>query len=674
MAYGHDETIDILRSVPHPHSLGWFYAGVTFWLSWGHGEEGKTMALAAYGRPIYAERLREKYFDLKEDGSFRFRLPELPFEFFPKEFGPARPPAQPPTQYHMDVAASAQLVLEETMLASARHVKKLTDSRNLVLTGGVALNSVANGKIMKARLFDQIVALPHANDAGTALGGALHVHYNVLGNKRRGNKRTMSHAYWGRPVDIEAVEEEARRRNLAFSCPPSITAAAAELLAAGKIVGWIQGRAEIGPRALGNRSILADPRRAEMKDIINAKVKDREGWRPFAPSVLADEASIYFDTDQSLPYMIIVADVRPQWRDKIPAVLHVDGTARVQTVERELNPRFHELLTLFKEKSGIGMVLNTSFNGRGEPIVQTCGQAMDLFLNTQMDALAVGDYLFTAKPVDWLPRPFAPINENVSRLAGYNSVLLASEWGVAGYVTACLNACLRLGKTVTLLVPDVAAAVRELEPPPPVAATPPDPLPAAPAAGGPVMALRSFYRTYLRQLPFAQQTASLFVGFIRAVRRIAKRLPQSPAAAPSQTPPVSPEPVIAQAPRASAIPDSEQPAQICRLAEGSIVVAPFAAYEEHVRRSYDVVVFAVPLRGFDVLFDPALVNHKTYAMTSNLRSTAPAPVFWLDTLGGLTDPQYPLLAIERLEGELPDLRRNFDATSKDASFDHLTQV
>ncbi|MCG8610966.1 MAG: hypothetical protein MI864_10570, partial [Pseudomonadales bacterium] len=316
--------------------------------------------------------------------------------FVEKMFGTPRKREDKLTQYHMDIAATIQEFTNQTFIKLAKEAKKLTNEKTLVISGGVALNSVANGQILKQNLFDEVLAYPHSNDAGTAVGGALWVEYSKLGNKRQ-NHWYFNHAYLGTQIDSENIESVAEKYDLSYKKVENPAKVAADLISEGKIVGWVQGRAEIGPRALGNRSILGNPANANIKNLINSKVKNRENWRPFAPSVLAEDAALYFDTNQKLPYMIIVADVRPEWRDKIPSVIHVDGTARVQTVDKNVNPRFYELLTEMKRKTGLGMVLNTSFNAGGEPIISTTEQAIKNFLTTEMDALIIDNAVFEDK-------------------------------------------------------------------------------------------------------------------------------------------------------------------------------------------------------------------------------------------------------------------------------------
>lgn len=455
LAHGRDAAIDILQSNPMPHSLGHFYEEATRWLGWEFGEEGKTMALAAYGTPRHHAMLRERIVEIGADGSFKFRRPLLASEIFVELFGPKRTRAEALTAAHKDVAASVQKVCEEAMLAAARRLKELTGSRHLLITGGVALNSVANGKILKAGLFDQVQAYPQANDTGTALGAALWVHYNIAGARRR-RHWVMNHAYLGRPADLDNVEAVAAGYGLAFRRVDDPAEAAAELLEQGKIVGWIQGRAEVGPRALGNRSILGSPLIPEMKDRINARIKNRELWRPFAPSVTAEAAATYFDADQPLPYMIITVDLRPEWRDRLAAVCHVDGTARVQTVDRDANPRYHALLSAFGRRTGVPMLLNTSFNDRGEPVAQTARDAIELFLRTQMDALVIGDCLFEAKPADVAVPPFHPANRTVERLGAAERVLFLALAPIADHLPF-LRAAARRGVRLRVLASDPAS-------------------------------------------------------------------------------------------------------------------------------------------------------------------------------------------------------------------------
>ncbi|AOW88285.1 carbamoyltransferase [Streptomyces olivaceus] len=399
--------IGILETVGLPHSLGRFYEAVTSWLGWGFGEEGKTMALAAYGDPErYAADLSgllqvdgDGLFRFDEgltDGTFSYSTPELVARVFEERFGPRRGREDEIGQHHKDVAAAGQYVCERVMLTLATTLQKRTGSNALLVTGGVALNSVANGLIRKEGVFPRIAVYPQVTDAGAALGAALHTyHQRVQPDARR--HWEMSHPFLGRGIDLDRVGEAAAAAGIEGVRCDDPAAFAAERLAAGQIVGWIQGRSEIGPRALGNRSILGNPATPGIRARINAKVKHRENWRPFAPSVLEEDLSTYFEATDPLPYMTVVAPLREEWRETLDAVCHVDGTARVGTVGESFNPLFSRLIRAFKQRTGLGMVLNTSFNDKGEPIVQTCEQALRLFVSSGMDALVIGDWVFEDK-------------------------------------------------------------------------------------------------------------------------------------------------------------------------------------------------------------------------------------------------------------------------------------
>ncbi|MCC3769581.1 carbamoyltransferase C-terminal domain-containing protein, partial [Streptomyces sp. UNOC14_S4] len=406
LAHGTGDDLRVLRTTPLPQSLGLFYQGATMWLGWGFGEEGKTMALAAYGDPERRRSALDAFLHVDATGDYAF-LParrrgthtytstELAATFFTRAFGPPRRPDEPLTPLHQDVAAAVQAVCEEIMLNSARHLRETTGSANLLVTGGVALNSAANGRLLRSGLFERIDVYPQANDSGTALGGALYAHHRLTGPGPR-RRWHITHAYHGRAIDTGNLPRVAARHGQ-HGVRVDDWDTVARLLAAGKTLGWVQGRSEIGPRALGNRSILGSPVAPDIKRRINDGIKHRENWRPFAPSVLREDLAEYFEADQDLPYMTVVAPIREEWRDKLASVGHVDGTARVQTVTEEQNPRFHALLTAFKRRTGLGVLLNTSFNDRGEPLVQTCEQAFRLYLTSTMDALCIDDRLFADK-------------------------------------------------------------------------------------------------------------------------------------------------------------------------------------------------------------------------------------------------------------------------------------
>jgi carbamoyltransferase len=392
-----------LGVVNFPHSLGMLYGCMTEFLGFKFANgEGKVMGLAPYGDPDRFYPLVRSMVELREDGTFRFDLSYFRYHVggyghwmskkFEAEVGPPRERESEIRDRDKDLAAALQRVTEEVGLHMARCLQKATGETKLCLSGGVTLNSVMNGRILGEGPYEDLFIQPAANDSGTALGTAL-----LLDVPNRGERRfRMNHPYWGpsyTPDEIEAVLGTVPEIKWERTADPEKLGA--KFLAHGQIVGWFQGRMEIGPRALGNRSILADPRRAEMKDILNSKVKHREGFRPFAPSVLEDEVGNYFESSTPSPYMILVYVVKPDKRPVIPAITHVDGTGRVQTVNREANPRYWGLINEFKRLTGVPVVLNTSFNVRGQPIVCSPQDALETFLATQMDALFLGDHLVT---------------------------------------------------------------------------------------------------------------------------------------------------------------------------------------------------------------------------------------------------------------------------------------
>jgi carbamoyltransferase len=399
--FGHGQGTRIQRRhcVRLPHSLGLFYSAVTAYLGFKPwGGEGKVMGLAPYGDPErYDERMR-RVIHWTEDGHFKLDLSYFDFQVtggqrwvspaFEALFGPPRVPESELTQHHEDIAAALQRVVEDASLALARHLHRLVPSRNLCLAGGVALNSVLNGRIFREGPFENIFIQPAANDAGTALGAALHVAH-VRHKLARAEQPDA--VYLGPEYSTDACAAAAS--GLIVERPASIVQRTAELLAEGKIVGWFQGRMEVGPRSLGNRSILADPRDPTMKDTLNLRVKHRESFRPFAPSVVEEAASRYFDGIGASPHMLLVFPVRAECRPQLPAITHVDGTARVQTVSRRANPRYYDLLEAFGRRTGVPILLNTSFNVRGEPIVCSPQDAVDCFRGTEMDYLVLGDLL-----------------------------------------------------------------------------------------------------------------------------------------------------------------------------------------------------------------------------------------------------------------------------------------
>ena len=425
VAHGRGNRLDMLREIHFPHSLGLLYSAFTYYTGFKvNSGEYKVMGLAPYGEPKYAEKIRKHLIEVKADGSFRLNLDYFNYctgltmtnERFDELFeGPPRRPDEPLTQRHMDLAASIQTVLEEVVLRLTRALAEETGAENLCLAGGVALNCVANGKILRDGRFRRIWIQPAAGDAGGALGAALAAHYLLEQRPRvaAGTGDSMKGSYLGPSFPQEEIEGRLRAAGARFltvddDCLLRLTV---DALAAEKAVGWFQGRMEFGPRALGNRSILGDVRSASMQSVLNLKVKYRESFRPFAPAVLREDAADWFELDEDSPYMLLVADVAAPRRramtdeeqrlfgidklkvprSEIPACTHVDYSARIQTVHRETNPRFHALISAFKERTGCPVVVNTSFNVRGEPVVCTPEDAFRCFMGTELDMLAVGN-------------------------------------------------------------------------------------------------------------------------------------------------------------------------------------------------------------------------------------------------------------------------------------------
>lgn len=423
LAVGSGNQVSLIRDIQFPHSLGLLYSAVTYYIGFKvNSGEYKIMGLAPYGEPRFADLIRDHLVDIKEDGSFRLDMSYFNYatgltmtsERFHKLFGgPPRKPESLLTQREMDIAASIQAVTEEIVVKLARGAARETGHKRLCLAGGVALNCVANGKLLRGKIFDDIWIQPAAGDAGGALGAALAVHHIANGAPRRPQPGdAMSGAYLGPSYEQGEIERRLASAGARFTVlsQEQMIEAAAEALASGKALGWHQGRMEFGPRALGARSILGDARSPSMQKLLNLKVKYRESFRPFAPSVLREDVAQWFEMDGDSPYMLLVADVVPEKRiamtpeqsalfgiDKlnvprsaVPAVTHVDYSARIQTVHRETNPLYHALISRFKDKTGCGMVVNTSFNVRGEPIVATPEDAFRCFMGTEIDALAVG--------------------------------------------------------------------------------------------------------------------------------------------------------------------------------------------------------------------------------------------------------------------------------------------
>ncbi len=424
VAIGSGNRLDVVKEIHFPHSLGLLYSAFTYYTGFRvNSGEYKVMGLAPYGEPKYVQRILDHLIDLKDDGSFR--LDQSYFDYctgltmtngkFDELFGgPARKPDELLTQRHMDLAASVQAVTEEVMLRNARHLAAETGLKNLCLAGGVALNCVANGKILRDGSFDNIWIQPAAGDAGGALGAAYCAYHQHKGAPRAVDGRDkMQGAYLGPEYSQAEIEGRLRAAGAIFTVmsDDETTQATAQALAQEKAVGWFQGRMEFGPRALGGRTIMGDARSPSMQKTLNLKVKYRESFRPFAPSVLREDVADWFDMDTDSPYMLLVADVLEKRRRKmsaaeqglfgidklnivrsdIPAVTHVDYSARVQTVHADTNPRYHAVISKFKELTGCPVIVNTSFNVRGEPIVCTPEDAFRCFMGTEIEILVIGN-------------------------------------------------------------------------------------------------------------------------------------------------------------------------------------------------------------------------------------------------------------------------------------------
>jgi carbamoyltransferase len=424
-AVGHDNQLEILKEIHFPHSLGLLYSAFTYYTGFKvNSGEYKLMGLAPYGTPRYAQTILDHLIDLKPDGSFRLNQEYFNYctgltmtnSRFDELFaGPPRNADELLDQRHMDLAASIQVVLETAVVRMARALQAETGERNLCMAGGVALNCVANGKLLREGIFDDIWVQPAAGDAGGALGAALAAYHQFKDQPRNAgeNGDRMKGAYLGPSFSQDEIERRLQAVGAHFHAltDDCVRKACVDALVKEKAVGWFQGRMEFGPRALGGRSILGDARSARMQSMLNLKVKYRESFRPFAPSVLREHVSEWFQLDGDSPYMLLVADVVENRRvamteeeqrlfgiaklnvprSEVPAVTHVDYSARIQTVHRETNPRYHALLSAFHERTGCPLLVNTSFNVRGEPIVCTPEDAFHCFMGTEIEVLIVGN-------------------------------------------------------------------------------------------------------------------------------------------------------------------------------------------------------------------------------------------------------------------------------------------
>ena len=417
---GEGSGLRILKEIHFPHSLGLLYSAFTYFTGFKvNSGEYKLMGLAPYGEPVYERQIRDHLIDVKEDGSFKLNMEYFTYAHgltmtgrkFAGLFGGERRAAEAPlTKREMDLARSVQAVTEDVIMRMAGHAHRETGSKNLCLAGGVALNCVANGRLLKEGPFEKLWIQPAAGDAGGALGAALMAWHQYFERPRTAVRPdAMRGSFLGPAFSDEEIRALLREMGVPYEVHEegAMIDRAADLLAQGKVVGWFQGRMEFGPRALGGRSILADPRGADVQKVVNLKIKFRESFRPFAPAVTRDRCSDFFDLDEESPYMLLVAPVkgarvegsgldrRHHIDSAIPAVTHVDGSARVQTVEEDVNPRFYRLLKAFEARTGCPVLVNTSFNVRGEPIVCTPSDAYTCFRRTHMDVLVMGGQLLT---------------------------------------------------------------------------------------------------------------------------------------------------------------------------------------------------------------------------------------------------------------------------------------
>ncbi|NIM20217.1 MAG: hypothetical protein GTO51_08300 [Candidatus Latescibacteria bacterium] len=394
---GEGKKITLIKEIKFPHSLGLLYSAFTYYLGFKvNSAEYKVMGLSPYGKPVYYDKVRE-LISFEKDGSFKMNMKYFAYDYgltmtnsrFEKLFGqPRREPESRLDQFHKDVAASVQKVTEEVVLGMAKYAYEKTGSKHLCLAGGVALNCVANGLVLREGPFEELFIQPAAGDAGGAVGVAAYIYYSLLGNERRYDM--WKHAYLGPGYSTEEIKNFLDSHDIRYKelSKDALLEKTAQAIIDQKVIGWFQGRMEFGPRALGNRSILADARNPANKDVVNLKIKFRESFRPFAPTVLEERCGEYFDLDAPSPYMLLVAQVREDKRE-IPSVTHVDGSARIQTVRREVNPLYYDLISRFDEMTGCPVIINTSFNVRGEPIVCTPYDAYLCFMRTKMDVLVM---------------------------------------------------------------------------------------------------------------------------------------------------------------------------------------------------------------------------------------------------------------------------------------------
>ena len=409
---GKGTEIEIQKEIRFPHSVGLLFSAITAYLGFRVNDaEWKVMGLAPYGKPTYVDQFHEVV-DIRDDGSFRLNMKYFSHTHstarmfnrrWEELFGqPQRSQETELNEFHEDIAHSGQKVVEEIMVKMATHVHRVTGQRNVCIAGGVGLNCVANWRILQESGFENIFIQPAAGDSGGALGTAFYLYNSVLKNPR---VFQMKHSYWGPSFSDQEIEATLTANGLShkyFDREEDLLNTTAQMVDEGKVVGWFQGRLEFGPRALGSRSLVADARNPKMKDIINAKVKFREAFRPFAPSILKEHAHEYFEMPAGMdaPFMLLVPKVRPEMHVVLPAITHKDGTGRLQTVTEADNGRYYRLIKAFAERTGVPVVINTSFNVRGEPIVCTPQDAINTFVKTGIDVIVMGNHLVTEKPTE----------------------------------------------------------------------------------------------------------------------------------------------------------------------------------------------------------------------------------------------------------------------------------
>ncbi|MEH2290146.1 carbamoyltransferase family protein [Nostoc sp.] len=423
---GQGTMLEEIADISIPKSLGHFYTEIISFLGYSQFDEYKVMGLAPYGNPEKYRDLFKTLYTLLPNGDYEINEDRIVSLF---DLGIPRRKGEPFTQTHKDIAASLQEALEDVVFHVIKHHKQETKHKNLCLAGGVAHNCTLNGKILRSRMFENIFVQPAAHDAGCALGAALYAYYQA--NPKHQKPSQLEHVYWGTDIgnSSDVLDQLIQWQDfIAFEKLDNVPEQTAKLLANGSVVGWVQGRSEFGPRALGNRSILGDPRPEENKTRINKMIKKREGYRPFAPSVLEEDVDEFFEVphnQKNLPFMIFVVNVQEDKRQKLGAITHIDGTARIQTVSQKTNKKYWDLINSFKQLTGIPILLNTSFNNNVEPIVDSVEDAVVSFLTTGLDYTVVGDYLLRKKDVLWwhyMPlRLFLPLHISLHEVRKFNS-------------------------------------------------------------------------------------------------------------------------------------------------------------------------------------------------------------------------------------------------------------